>query len=124
ETHSAPADHDEGLGKALQRHRRRVVEVAGLGETWDRSCPWRGARGRHDLARSQRLTSRESSLATGDESGALLEQSDGRVAPHDQDVKLAAASCDHTRRLGHWPPPGAFVVSGRMVAPNPVSLVR
>src|SRR3989442_8164645 len=38
-----------------------------------------------------------------------------RATPHDQEVK---------RRLGHWPPPGAFVVSVRIVAPKPVSFVR
>src|SRR5437763_15885424 len=46
------------------------------------------------------------------------------ATPHDHEVKLARASCDHARRLGHWPPPGVFDVSGRMVAPKPVSLVR
>src|SRR5256884_3138124 len=51
---------------------------------------------------------------------------------HDQEVELDAAFCDHRRRLGpfvlpmssprlgHWPPPGVLVVSGRIVAPNPV----
>src|SRR2546427_1910680 len=55
---------------------------------------------------------------------------------YDQEVELAAAFCDHRRRLGpfvlpmssprlgHWPPPGVPVVSGRIVAPNPVSRVR
>src|SRR5438128_10105331 len=38
-----------------------------------------------------------------------------RTTPHDQEVK---------RRLGHWPPPGAFVVPVRIVAPKPVSFVR
>src|SRR5213593_4676934 len=47
-----------------------------------------------------------------------------RASPYDQEVKLAAASRDHAWRLGHWPPPGVFDVSGRMVAPKPVSLVR
>src|SRR5438128_2408260 len=47
-----------------------------------------------------------------------------RATPYDQEVELAAASCDHARRLGHWPPPGAFVVWVRIVAPKPVSFVR
>ena len=46
-----------------------------------------------------------------------------RATPYDQEVKLAA-SCDDAWRLGHWPPPGAFIVSGRIVAPKPVSRVR
>src|SRR5207245_10750117 len=47
-----------------------------------------------------------------------------RATPYDQEVKRAAPSCDDAWRLGHWPPPGAFVVSGRIVAPKPVSRVR
>src|SRR5207245_2008108 len=223
QTDSAPADHDERFGKPLQRHRRRVVQVPGFGETWDPGCPGRGARGHHDLARRERTTTRKSNLATGDERSALLEQRDGRVgpqhvpvlrlpqlgherillgaygrpiglpisrgdspksvvdpavlclggaderlrrhtadvhagpteraafdhgdpgaeartfdgsgkprgaAPHDQEVELAAGLSDLSRnvdqfsRLSHWLPPGAFVVSVRMVAPKPVSFVR
>ena len=67
------------------------------------------------------------------DAGAEVRRSNGGgeprgATPYDQEVKPAAASRDHRRRLGsrlgHWPPPGALVVSGRIVAPNPVSRVR
>src|SRR2546425_9943246 len=53
--------------------------------------------------------------AGADTGGPNRRRNPRRATPHDQEVK---------RRLGHWPPPGAFVVSVRIVAPKPVSFVR
>src|SRR5439155_3946507 len=78
--------------------RRRVVQVAGLGEIWDRWCPGRGACGHHDLAHSQRTTAGEANLATGDEGGALLEQRDRGVDTQHVPV-LALPQLGHERIL-------------------------